>query len=58
MGNILSDFGKEAAANYASLFTDSERKQMYIMQAFIKHKGVDEARKASTKGLEIVYDAA
>jgi hypothetical protein len=58
MTNLLSDFGKDAAATYAAMFTESERKQMYVMQAFISAKGVDEARKAATKGLEIVYDAA
>lgn len=58
MTNLLTDFGKEAASNYAELFDESERKQMYIMQVYINQKGVDEARKTVTKGLEVVYDAA
>lgn len=58
MTNLFHDFGKDAAAKYAEMFNEDERKQMYLMQSFIKVKGVDAARKAVTKELEVVYDAS
>lgn len=39
LNNLFADSGKGAAQGYADLFTDEERKQMYVMSAYIKQKG-------------------
>lgn len=51
LSNILEDLGRGKAEEYAALFTDNERKQMYIMQLYINTKGYDAARLAATKDL-------
>jgi glutathione synthase/RimK-type ligase-like ATP-grasp enzyme len=57
MTNILTDFGKEAVKKYIEMFTESERQQMFLMQAYIKANGVDATRKFVTKDLKVVYNA-
>jgi hypothetical protein len=54
LNNILVDMGKEASASYINTFSEGERKQMYIMQMYIKSKGEVTVRKEVTKGLEVV----
>ena len=54
LNNLLSDFGKSTAENYIGVFDTGERKQLYLMQAYIKAKGPDFVRKEVTKGLEVV----
>jgi hypothetical protein len=59
MFNLANDFGAEVAKDYASLFTQPERDQMYIMNQYIMSIGVDAAKKAVTRGVEFDgYDAA
>lgn len=57
MSNLMADFGKEVSAEYAGLFDDNERKQMFVVQAYLKQHGPEETRKAVTKHLEVAYDA-
>lgn len=57
MSNIMADFGKDAAKQYAELFDENERKEMYLVQMLVKQKGVAEVRKELTRGLEVVYDS-
>lgn len=57
MQNLMADFGIEAVKKYIEQFAEHERQQMFLMQAFIKSKGVDEARRAATRDLKVVYDA-
>ena len=38
------------------MFTEGERKQMYLMQGYIKSKGVETVRKEVTRNLQVVYD--
>lgn len=52
MLNIQESFGKTELMNYIESFSPEERKQMYSMSMFIKHKGPDAARKFATRGVE------
>lgn len=54
--NLISDSGKVAGNQYIDLFTDTEKKQMLILSAYIKKVGVDQTRKEVTKNLVIVDD--
>lgn len=54
--NLISDSGKSAGESYIALFKDFERKQMFLMSAYMKKVGVDQVRKEVTKGLEIIDD--
>jgi len=58
LNNILSDFGRDAVKRYIEMFSESERQQMFIMQAYVKAKGADAARKFATKDLKVAYDAS
>lgn len=58
LNNIFADAGEVAARHYIGTFNEGERKQMYLMQAYIKQHGIDKARKDATKNLEVVYDAS
>ncbi len=58
LNNILSDFGRDAVKRYIEMFNEGERQQMFLMQAFIKAKGVEAAKKFATKDLRIAYDAS
>lgn len=58
MTNLLQDFGKEAMENYAASFTEGERKQMFIMQEYIKVNGEKEMRQMVTNGLSLVPEKA
>lgn len=50
--NILDDLGSSALEEYMKIFSKGELKQIRIMNALVKGKGVDEARRMATKGLE------
>lgn len=54
LNNIYEDSGEVGAKAYIEQFTQGERKQIFLMQNFIKAKGQDEARKFATNGLEVV----
>lgn len=54
--NLHEDKGAATAKEYASLFTQKERAQMYILMNEIKIKGVDKVRKWATKDLVVTYD--
>tara|TARA_R110000851_G_scaffold115675_2_gene241596 strand:- start:2033 stop:2218 length:186 start_codon:yes stop_codon:yes gene_type:complete len=56
MSNLLDDFGKETSAQYAGMFSEEERQQMFVMQTYIKQKGVEEARKAVTRNLSLAEE--
>lgn len=58
LNNLLSDAGHVIAKKYVESFTDVERKQMFIMQAYIKSKGIEQTKKDVTKNLVVDYDAA
>ena len=58
MGNLLADLGKDATAAYISMFEDWERKQMYVMQAYIKQKGIEAVRQEVIRKVEIASDEA
>jgi len=58
LNNILSDFGRDAVKRYIEMFNEGERQQMFLMQAFIKAKGAEAAKKFATKDLRIAYDAS
>lgn len=53
LSNLKEDFGEAVAQDYLELFDEKERKQMFIINTFIKTKGVDEVRKMVTEGLEL-----
>lgn len=54
LNNLYSDSGREAAEKYISLFSEAEKKQMYVMGSYIKRVGEELVRKEVTKGLVIV----
>lgn len=54
--NILEDLGKAALEEYLKIFSEGEKKQMYIMQGLIKSKGPDEVRRMALEGMEFVDD--
>lgn len=56
MANLNNDFGPEAATKYAEEFDEGERKQMFVMQTYIKQKGEAVVRKEVTKNLTLVAD--
>ena len=45
MNNIAEDFGHEKLAEYIEQFNQGERKQMFVMQSFIKKVGPEAALK-------------
>lgn len=54
--NILEEDGEDMAEQYFYIFSDVERKEMYIMQRMIRALGKDVVQKEVTKDLEITYD--
>lgn len=52
--NLLQDGGKDAVARYIELFTDEEKKMMYVMGAYIKKRGEANVRKEVTRNLVLV----
>lgn len=56
--NLMEDKGQTVAREYAELFSDVERKQMYLIGQAIKSRGVDTIRKEVTKDLVVTYDPA
>lgn len=54
LNNLMNDSGKLAAEAYVSIFSEAEKKQMYIVNLTIKQKGLDFVRKEVTKGLTLV----
>lgn len=57
MSNLYEDFGKETAEAYAREFNEGERKQMFLMQTYVKAKGAETVRKEVTRNLKVAYDA-
>lgn len=49
--NLVEDGGKYAGEEYLEQFDKEERKQMYVMAAYIKRRGIEATRKEVTKGL-------
>lgn len=58
LNNLLADAGEVAARHYIGTFNEGERKQLFLMQSYIKLHGIDKARKDVTKNLEVVYDTS
>jgi hypothetical protein len=54
--NLHEDAGVEAAREYVNMFTDDERKQMYIMQAAVKTEGLKKIKEIVTKGVEFSHE--
>lgn len=52
LSNIHSDLGKEKVAEYIENFTQAERKQMFIMQNFIKKFGYKKAKDLCTSNVQ------
>lgn len=50
--NLLEFGGEAAAREYLEQFSENERKQIFIMNQYIKSEGEAAARKVATKGLE------
>lgn len=53
--NLLEDFGEKSMEEYLSAFTDDERKQIFILTAYIQQKGLKAAKEFVTKDLKIEY---
>lgn len=56
--NYYYDKGRDMAEQYANIFSDRDRKEMYLIQLAVKNMGVDAVRKAVTKDLVVTYDPA
>lgn len=56
LNNLNADGGIEAAKRYVDLFTEAERKQMYVVAQAIKIKGEEAVRKEVTRELVLVDD--
>ena len=54
--NLVEDFHEGVGEQYLALFTDGEKKQMYLMSAYIKSVGKEAAQKAVTRDLTVVGD--
>ena len=54
--NIHKDFGKEAALDYAGLFTESERMAIVMTMGTIKALGADAVKKTILEGMEFDYE--
>ena len=54
--NLTEDFGEEVSKQYLSLFSDKDRRNIFILSGFIKKNGVKEARRICTEGVDFEYD--
>lgn len=54
MMNLNQSVSPEEGKAYAESFSEGEKKQMYVMGAFIKKNGLDKTRKVVTGGLTVV----
>lgn len=54
LNNLYQDGGEGAAKRYISLFTEEEKKEMFVINACIKKMGVERVKKEVTKGLVVV----
>jgi len=52
MNNILADFGKEKLQEYIEQFSEGERKQMFVMQHYLRYHGPKKTIEDVTKGVE------
>lgn len=52
--NINTDFGKHVAEDYVQLFSEDDRKDMWMMLLLIKKIGQKEAKKKVTRNLKVV----
>lgn len=55
--NLLEDSGEDAVRAYLDQFTDDERKQMFIVNTYLTHKGQKATYDYVTKDLEIQYNS-
>lgn len=53
MNNIKADLGLDKLKEYIAMFTDAEKKQMYIMQKFIELNGYNKAKKLATENMPL-----
>lgn len=56
MHNLLEDFGTSVVADYIATFTEDERKQMFLFNAFLKKEGKEAAHKLASKDLKTDYN--
>lgn len=54
--NLMADSGREIVEEYFQAFTDSERKQIFVMLSYIKKFGQETAMKAVTKDMKTEYN--
>lgn len=54
LNNLFADGGEEAAKSYVASFSEAEKKQMFVLSAYIKRVGVEQVRKEVTKNLVVV----
>ena len=54
--NLLEDSGEDASKEYIASFDDEEKKQMFLMNAYISQVGPKVAQETVTKGLNIEYN--
>lgn len=47
--NLFEDGGEEAAKAYFEMFSEAERKQMFVMQNYVRQVGAEEARRIALK---------
>jgi hypothetical protein len=50
----LNSISKGEVEKYLLTFSEPEKKQMFIMAAYVNAKGMEVARKTATRGLELV----
>lgn len=56
--NLMQDSGEEAVRAYLGQFDDNERKQMFIVNTYLRHKGQKETYDYVTKGMKIQYNSS
>lgn len=54
--NLMESAGRTPAQEYIDLFSEEERKQMFVLGSYIRKVGVEKVRKEVTKNLELVDD--
>lgn len=54
MMHNLRSISRDEVTKYLNTFSDAERREMYMVVAYMKEHGVDATRKEATKGLEVV----
>jgi len=51
--NLMEDYGQPAVVKYLELFSEDEKKQIVLMNQFIKSKGKEAAHKFAIRDLKV-----